>query len=392
MVITVKPEDASYALFDPTFEREVPEQTEVIHTPSREIFNLYRRLFRKENLPTGGFANEDHPSFAEKASRFIRGNFFIPDPRKGWNRFALRAASSRLEKEEFHCVITSSPPHSTQLIGRKLHRKFKIPWLADLRDPWTDIYYFQKLYPTLPARMLHLRCERSTLKRADRIMTVGPALKQLLQQKHALPEGKVAVLPNGFDEEDFQSLSPPRKEDHLITYVGTLSDQYPIDGFVDAMSQILTLHPQVRIRFVGSVSSQQRMLLETLPHPSVEYLPHVSHSRALEYMMQSGILLLVIPRHSSSRAIITGKLFEYLASGTSILGLGPPDGDAADIVHETGRGRFVEYEDTPTMIAFVNWILEGNITDEGIPAAVSRYSRKSLSRELSLIMDALTEE
>ena len=90
--------------------------------------------------------------------RFVRGNFFLPDPRRGWNKYAFRKAVELIQSEGIKNIITTSPPHSTQLIGLKLKRKFpEINWIADLRDPWTDIYYYNQFYPTLLSRTIDQR-------------------------------------------------------------------------------------------------------------------------------------------------------------------------------------------------------------------------------------------
>lgn len=72
--------------------------------------------------------------------------FFLPDARVGWNKFAFQAACKLIDEEKIDAIITTSPPHSTQLVGLKLKKKYNLPWLADLRDPWTGIYYYDKLY------------------------------------------------------------------------------------------------------------------------------------------------------------------------------------------------------------------------------------------------------
>ena len=123
----------------------------------------YFALYNKDQskIPHAGFASGNEKGLRNKISRFIRGNFFIPDPRKGWNRYAFRKACELIKTENISHVITTSPPHSTQLIGLRLKRRFPhIKWVADLRDPWTDIYYYDMFKPSLPARMLTGRWKR----------------------------------------------------------------------------------------------------------------------------------------------------------------------------------------------------------------------------------------
>jgi len=138
-VITVDPRKASYQLTDDSFLKDIPDDINVIKTNTFEPFNLYKSLGSKKEIPHSGFANETNPGFFQKASRFVRGNFFIPDARRGWNKYAYREAIKVIKNNKIDAIITSSPPHSTQLVGLKLKNKYNIPWVADLRDPWTDI-------------------------------------------------------------------------------------------------------------------------------------------------------------------------------------------------------------------------------------------------------------
>ena len=55
--------------------------------------------------------------------------------------------------------------------------------MADLRDPWTDIYYYKQFYPTVVSKSIDLRFEKEVLRKADRIITVGNSLKTLFSSK-----------------------------------------------------------------------------------------------------------------------------------------------------------------------------------------------------------------
>ena len=165
-VLTVDPDQATYPVRDESLLREVPAGVRVIRTATREPFGSYQKLTGRA-VPHGGFANEGAPGFTQQALRFVRGNLFIPDPRRGWNAYALAAVEKLLrEGATFDAVLTSSPPHSTQLIGLELQRRHGLCWLADLRDPWTDIYYAKDLHRTAAAAWLDARYERQVLRRA----------------------------------------------------------------------------------------------------------------------------------------------------------------------------------------------------------------------------------
>ena len=78
----------------------------------------------------------------------------------------------------------------------------------------------------------------------------------------------------------------------------------------------------------------------------LEFIPYVNHSSAIEYMLGTTVLLLIIPDHPSNKSIITGKIFEYLASERPIICIGPTDGDAATIIKESAHGMSFSYNDS----------------------------------------------
>ncbi len=117
VVLTVRPEDAAYPFTDESLNDEVPVDVEVRKTKATNYFSFYSK--DQSKIPSGGFANNPGKGFKNKVSRFIRGNFFIPDPRRGWNKYAFAEASRLIREEGISHIITTSPPHSTQLIGLK---------------------------------------------------------------------------------------------------------------------------------------------------------------------------------------------------------------------------------------------------------------------------------
>ena len=154
-VLTVHPDYATYPQTDLTLEKDIPDNVQVFYTKSFELYSLYKKISSNKEVPYGGFSNTRKLDIKEKILRFIRGNFIIPDPRKGWNKYAIKKAKELIRLFQIDTVITTSPPHSTQLIGLQLKNQLDIKWLADLRDPWTDIYYFRQMYPTFLAKWLH---------------------------------------------------------------------------------------------------------------------------------------------------------------------------------------------------------------------------------------------
>ncbi|MBA4322070.1 MAG: hypothetical protein C0408_04570, partial [Odoribacter sp.] len=147
VILTVDPEYAAYPATDKSLQTEISNDLKIHKTRATDYFRIYKK--DKTKIPSAGFASNSDKGLKSKILRFIRGNFFIPDPRKGWNKYAFRKACEIIDNEGIKIVITTSPPHSTQLTGLKLKKKYPyIKWISDLRDPWTDIYYYNEFYPT----------------------------------------------------------------------------------------------------------------------------------------------------------------------------------------------------------------------------------------------------
>ncbi len=378
-VITVDPNKASYPIRDETLTAEISSDIRVFITSTREPLNAYKKLTGSKESPYAGFANEAKPSKVKQFSRWIRANFFIPDARKGWNKFAFEKASELLKSEHFDAVITTSPPHSTQLIGLKLKRNFSIHWIADLRDPWTDIYYADLFPQTNWAKRKDLRLEKTVLENADEIITVSASIKELFLQKGTVDEAHIHVIPNGYDEKDFIGSHEASKDSSQlkIAYTGTLSDQYPIEGFLSALKSIQIT---TDLRFAGKISQE---VADQMTEFNPQFIGYVSHSKSISELLIADALLLIIPEIENNEGILTGKLFEYLGSKKPIILIGPPSGDAAKILIACGTGRVFDYSDSEQLAAYLQEIHDCKMQNRNIHTPNEReigtYSRRNLA-------------
>ena len=390
-VITVDANQATYPVRDESLLLEVPTSVRVIRTATLEPFGSYQRLTGRA-VPHGGFANEGRPSFTQKVMRFVRGNVFLPDPRRGWNGYALAAVEQLLAAgERFDAVLTSSPPHSTQLIGLALQRRHGLRWLADLRDPWTDIYYTKDLHRTPLATWLDARYERQVLRGADVVLVTSPETERLFRRKLPnLAAGKIVVLPNGYDEADFQQVSAPPTDCLRITHTGTITARYRIGHLLRAMAECGRQLPAVplRLRFVGQVDAgiREQVAAAGLAE-ATEFLPFVPHQESVAYLLTSSVLLLGIPDVALNLGILPGKVFEYLATRKPVLCVGPAGSDADHILREAGAGQALPYDDYELMLSTLlalaqRWQQSPNL-DLAPSPVVAQYSRQAQAARLA---------
>lgn len=384
IVLTVDPEFATYPQIDESLEHEIAPELMVYRTRSMELYSVYRSISKKKEVPYGGFANEGHEGLGQKMAKFIRGNLFLPDPRRGWNRFAYAKAIELIRVHHIDTVITTSPPHSTQLVGLKLKKNLNIRWIADLRDPWTDIYYYNQFKHTKLALAIDKGYERQVVRCADELITVSEDLKRIFATKAIETiESKIHVIPNGYDAEDFEREASVQEPKRVITYTGTISEAYDIDGFTRALKSLdKSTKAQILLRFVGKVpESIAQKLRET--GVELELVGYVPHAEAIDYMMRSTFLLLVIPKVANNKGIVTGKFFEYLASGKRVLAIAPTDGDLAQLIAETNCGKLFDYENEAEMVQY----LELNLHSEPQESQNKKaYSRKALTERLAQIV------
>lgn len=393
IVITVDANQATYPILDESLLKEVSPSIRVIRTRSFEPLKILSAIKGRESVPHGGFASGNKESITQKTLRFVRGNFFIPDARKGWVRFAVKAASEIIEKEKIDTVFISSPPHSSQLVGLELKEKYNIKWIADMRDPWTDIYYYKDLLSTKFSAARDAVYERKVLEKADVVISVSdPINRMFLSKSEKLNSEKFHVIPNGYDEDDFTKAQTISGQKFIITYVGTIADSYNPSVIFKAIYKLIEQFPKldIEIRMVGSSANVIRSVIDenNLTKYS-NFISHVDHERAIGYMEEASLLLLMIPDIDGAEGILTGKLFEYIGSGRPILGIGPVNGEAARIMKETNSGEMFDRNNYDGIYEFINkvFVRHTNHSEQSILTEKrKKYSRKNQAGELAKIL------
>lgn len=367
---------------------DVPSGVDVIRTRSWDPYRVYARLQGKpkEAVVGVGFVRDDPKSLFQLFARWLRGNVFLPDARLGWVPFATQAALRLLWTMPFDALLTSGPPHSTHIVGQRIQRKFGLPWVVDMRDPWSDFQYSEETKQSSLARAIQARMERRVLTSADVVVSVSDYVGELLKGRGDIKRYKTIF--NGFDLADIPASKQTAQPDgpFVIAHVGTFNQARHAPGLVDALVQL----PQsVEIHFVGNVHEMVRDAFKAAGREAVTK-PYMPHRDAVEYMQRADMLLVSVDRGPRNKGIVTGKAFEYVSLGKPVLGIGPVDGDLAGILAHTEAGQMFDYEDAAGIRDYVSHYL----TRRGTPKAVNwralqSYDRRELTRQLALLLDSL---
>ena len=315
----------------------------------------------------------------------------FPDAHRGWARIAADAARAAAASGPLHAFLTSSPPVSAHLAGARMCRQLRLPWVADLRDLWTDDHN-----STAPAwrRRLERRLERRTLGRAAALVTVSQPLAETLRSVY--PDLESYSILNGFDPELSRPAAQP-SPDFTICHTGTFyqgrRDPTPL---FEALRSLLASgridRARLRVRLLSRAEPWLLQAIEARGLADVVALePWVAWEDALVAQREAQVLLLLHWGGHAERGVYTGKIFEYLAARRPILMVGGGEGVLADLLRETGAG--VHIRDPASLERQIAGFWDefrttGRVSYSGDAARIERYSHDRMAREFAAVLDA----
>ncbi|WP_339660938.1 glycosyltransferase family 4 protein [uncultured Polaribacter sp.] len=381
LVYTV--ENANYPKEDTSLNNEVPKNVKVLKQPIWEPTDLL--FWKQKNQQKSDVSNAVNNGFLS----FIRGNFFIPDPKVFWVNSSVKYLHKYLQENKVDVIISTGPPHSMHLIAEKLKKKNKIKWIADFRDPWTDLYYNKEFKQLSFAKNRNLKLETSVFKNADCILTVSNALKKEFAKKAT----RVEVITNGFDDEVLAENSVKLDKKFSISYIGLLPKQSNPKVLFSVLKKLCfentDFKKDLKLNFIGDISEdvKQEILSNNLIE-NTNFIGYVSHKEAIEYQKKAQVLLLLIPDVQKSEGILTGKLFEYLTAKRPILAIGPETGDLSEILKNTNAGVVVGFDNEAKLTSEIKKLYQqytsGVLKVNSIN--IEQYHRKELTKSLSEII------
>ncbi|MUP45544.1 glycosyl transferase family 1 [Gramella sp. BOM4] len=387
------PENPDYPIVDESLNSEIPENIQILKNRIFEPYALAGIFSKKQTrtISSGIIEAEEKQSALQKAMLYIRGNFFIPDARKFWIKPSVDFLKKELKKQHFDAIISTGPPHSLHLIGLQLKEKTGIKWIADFRDPWTQIGYHKKLKLTRSSREKHVELEKKVLQAADHIITTSFTTRDEFGEKTSKP---ITVITNGFDIEINEDSD--KKEFFEIAHVGSLLSGRNPEILWQSLAEIIEedeeFKSQFKLRLAGRISEE--ILTDLDKNNLTVFLineGYVDHSRAVEIQRNAAVLLLIEIDSEETRGIIPGKIFEYLAAKNPILAIGPGNWDAKKIISETKSGKVFTYNEPKQLKAYIKELFKnyksGHNEMNSVP--ISRYHRRELTGQLAQLIRGL---
>ncbi len=353
--------------------------------------NPSRKLIDQVGLPMSIRSTKN--KFISKMIDIIGGILIYPDEEKEWLPYGIEEGKKLLKTGGVEAMISSSPPVTAHLIASDLKKFSSLPWIADLRDPWSQnhIHYYD------PVRRLRARSlETRTLSSADALVTVSEPLVKKLHLIHRVKH--IVPIPNGFDPEEYIPTKLTNK--FTITYTGRIHPRYyNVDLFLQALHNLIKANRidphETEVRFLGLNLFWLEQEIKKYKLDGVVHIQkQADRKAALQMQRESQVLLIFSWSDPKERGIYTGKLFEYLGARRPILSVG---GHGEDVIEEllkaTKNGSFAQ--DLATLEGLLAALYDQYKKNGFVPLdrdeeKVAQYSHIAMANRFADVLNTIT--
>lgn len=329
---------------------------------------------------------------------FILGGtlFAYPDEMRGWCKPSIKAALKLIENEKFDAILSSSFPLTSHLIAQAITKRSGIPWLADLRDLWTQNHNY--LFPK--RKIFETKLEKNILSQAAALSTVSDSLSQKLQNRY--PSAYVSVISNGFDSDLINEPAFPLTEKFTITYTGLIykGKQNPAKLFAalkDLLSAGLMNRAQVLVRFYGMTQKWITHLAHEFNFQDIviQY-GQILRDEVIIKQRESQILLLCGWEEEYETGVMPLKMFEYFAARRPILATGGTANEQfRTILDETKAGHHaIEVNDIKNILYnhYRDYLKKKKVSYHGVPSLMDKYSYRYMANKFANVLNQIVNK
>ena len=408
------PSNPDALAIDESLLKEIPSEAQIIKRPIKEPYKFYR-LFTGKKGKKGAKStvnpinNSEKKSLTEKLSLWIRANLFVPDPKITWVNSSVKYLKQYIAEHPIDVVVTTGPPQSMHLIGLGLKKETGIRWIADFRDPWTNIFYFKHLPMSRRVLRKHKKMEGEVVRCADAVISATDmfsegfrnVLKNYMNiappaiKRQPVDYSKFHTVFNGYDEDDFPTGTIAPEEKFCLTHTGLFSSEgnplklWKVLGEMCCNDASFKKH--LMIRLIGKTDAEVLSAIKEMGlGECVADMGYIPHSEIPVWQRKARVLLLPLRVEPESGAILAGKFFEYLASRRPIIAFGPTDGEMASVLKTTEAGNIFEWNEEKrlreTIEKYYADYCAGVFSNVGLSDETARFSRKKQTEVLVSIL------
>lgn len=319
----------NYTFFsrDYSFLKYVPETLKIINPSALEPSTFLERV-----------------SNSASSGRGVLRKFIWPDSRILWLMNAIPAAYRFTQRFVPDVIVSVAPPYTDLLLGYFLSKKFKVPHIVDLLDPWSDDLY--EMYKMWWQKELTSLAEKEILKNAKGVVVATYPMKWRLIEKYSfLKPETVENITFGIREDLSEKVAEVNyTAPFTVLYLGTLRGGHknPV-GFVEAFAEFAATHPEVRLRIAGNIDQEVMSFIgNRIPESNVQITGYVKNEDIPLLVNDAHILWLLISRAPGFELVMPAKTISYMGFKRPILAT-VPEGWTAEFLRKMGA-TVVEYE------------------------------------------------
>lgn len=384
---------------DPSLLRRLPAQIEVVRAaaprlalweePTARALKSLRVLSPRNN----GHRARKRDTWLRATGEFLRSCIYFPDESVAWVPFAFAKAVRLHRRDSFDLIYTSGPPRSSALIGLLLRLTLGVPWVLEFRDPWYPS-------PRPLRRRFEARLHNFLLKRADAVVVVTDGHAKDLRTTWGVPAEKLAVIRNGFDEDDFVDDTEMKTETSpgeyfQLSHFGTIYEGNS-GNFFSALRELAAERPdltnRLRVNIIGFPDEEvSRQVNDPQLKPLIHMRGFVPHKEALQIMRASDCLLVFWADPNFSRMAVAGKTYEYLRIGRPILAV-TSNGEMQQLIEEGQAGWVARPDDREGIKrVLLSLLLEFQAGGRRVrtmrPAFAAQFRYEHLANKLACVFD-----
>ncbi len=376
---------------------EKPEGFRVIETDYKDVVNTIKsrivsnpKKTLHEQLGISVTKNFNHTTWKSRLIKIVRETIAYPDDKRGWFKYAVKSASEFLDNEKVDAIISTSSPVTSHLIAKKLKQKYRIPWIADLRDLWTQNPYHNKFSLI---NFFERRLEIKTLSEVDAIVTVAFPWIDTFKILHK--NKKIFCVTNGFDKDDFPKLPSKLTRKFTITYTGILYNGKRDPSLLFEVLAELNKDNRINrdlieIRFYGP---KEEWLLVDIKRYNLEgvvgFYGFVPRKEALDRQKESQILLLLLWNNKNEEGFCPAKLYEYFGAGRPIIAIGRRGHIVEGLLGTTNAGKYICDHDTlkSVLLEYYREFVNSGEVKCYSNSNIENYTYKSVTERYSDVLD-----
>jgi glycosyltransferase involved in cell wall biosynthesis len=392
LVLTVA--NPSVPVIDKTLEKDIPAGVQILKATTYEPSYQQKQGFKNTQSNVSGSL--------KKIFKKIIFQFLLPDLQVLWWPGLVMTLIKAIKTDRPDCLFVTAPPFSSFVPVVALGRIFGIPVVLDYRDEWSfsrntwensNKSWFASFVDSVMERFVISQCAAFTAANASYVDSLNKTYP------HSTI-GKGTVITNGYDDDDFEIMDAgsTKKDDFKITlvYTGTVWAATSFQPIITALQSLLAKLPEletrISLKIVGRVVDNEALLFESNPIKKIVTLcGYLDHDRVIEELNSADVLLLTLSDLPGAEKIITGKAFEYMASGKHVFAI-VPEGETKDLFCSNyDNVTIANPSDIPSIISGFKMIIE-HIDDIRIKRgkATPQFLRRNLTAKLAEVFDTVT--